>query len=56
MMEEMEEIQEESRTMMMVMNPMIPIKILSSIGNHPKTQTRVVMVEVEDVEDATRLR
>ena len=41
MMEETEETQEETQKMMTVMNHMIPIKIVSSIENHRKTQTRV---------------
>ena len=55
MMEEMEEIQEEIQKEMMVMSPTILIKIVSSIANHPMTQSRVEMMEEEDVEDDTRL-
>ena len=46
--------QEEILKEMMVMSPMTPIKIVSDIDIHPKTQTRVETVEEEDVEDATR--
>ena len=52
MMEEMEMAQEKT---MMAKSPMIRIRIVSNIDNHPKIQTRVAMVETEDVEDATRL-
>ena len=41
--------------MMMVKNPKIQIRIVSNIENHLRIQTRVMMVEEEDVEDATRL-